>query len=257
MKYEAPDNLGERCVMIEVDAALMPILRGLLEGLLVEHKWRTYADYLSGYQAVARVLQSMACKSSVTIAVDRLYRLLDSALNGTQYSGATEQDIVPALPLYPSVPAGVNTGLRRQLIDAQGYVEGGIFGLGARPATGADIVKALRAGDGDELSTMLDRIDLLGDASDITSIYGAVKGTAVDLAEIAEGGGTLATLVVATLAQAAAAGLAAGQMDTLLQKQEALISRIDRLIASLDGGTEPRPATNVLEQLSAVRVMVE
>jgi hypothetical protein len=169
--------------------------------------------------------------------------MLDNRLSGAIYEA--QQGAAPALPVVPAPLASEYGGLLPDILALRGGTPDGWFGLpGSTPISLREIVSALRAGQPDELDTMLEKIDLLGDATDVASLYSAVKGTAVDLASLAEGGGTLATLVVATLAQAAMMGMQAAQLD-------ALIARMDRLIASLDGGAAVRPETDVIAQLIA------
>lgn len=242
-----PTGYGESEELLSIDTAMLPHVSRAVLSLSRREYWATDEDWRKGYRAAAEIQRELAMRTTARIVdiLEKQYRLLDAALNGTVYSVAspatltTPAVVTPEIPFVPGALEGITHGLRAQLLAGQGELPGGWFGLGERPATVADIVTALRAGSESETEDLLDKIDLLGDASDVGSIFNTVKSTVADLAEVAEGGGTLATLVVATLANAAAAGMAAGQMDTV-------ITKLERLIRSLDGGASAPPDDNVL-----------
>lgn len=241
----APDP--GRSVLVEIDAGYVGIIVSAIEGRKPRSFWSSDADYEVGRAALTNIQEALLMGvSDITPALNRVYMAIRQLSTGEVFTlqGDGSQPELPLVP--PALPTDTAPGMLAILRDAQGVIPDGWFGLSSRFANLTDVTKALRAGEPTELDTLLDKIDLLGDASDITSIYRAVKGTATDLAGLAEGGGTLATLVVATMAQAATAGLAAGQMDTLLTRVDTLLTKLDRLIASTDGGAEERPAGNLL-----------
>lgn len=243
-----------RRVLVEVDAAYIPLAISALEGRKPRSFWASEDEYATGSAALSTMQEDLLMGiADIVPAIDRVYMAIRQASAGEVFT-ALPGGIPPVLPTVPpALSANTAAGLLALVYNQMGVLNPGLFGIGGRPATLADIVQGLKAGQENEMSTLLDKIDLLGDASDITSIYGAVKGTATDLAELAEGGGTLATLIVATLAQTAAAGLAAGQMDTLLSRMQTILDQQARIIASLDGGATVRPAGNILKAAEETR----
>lgn len=246
MKYVFPTNYGEDCVIVAIDKSLVPMIAGALRPFEQRGYWLSDIDYERGYNAIAEIQSDMAnnCLAKLIESNDRLYRLLDTALNGTVYSasGATPPEITPAIPAAPSAELGAAPGLRRQLLDAQGIIPGGWFGIGAAPATTADLVTAMRAGTGEDVERVTTALDTLIGASSGATIFNTVRGLLTDTAELGAEGGILAVLVASTMGNAAMMGLQAGQLDSL-------IAALNRVVASLDGGADPRPESNILAEL--------
>lgn len=249
MKLTFPNNYGEECVIVPIDRALLPIVAGALRPLETPYLWASEDDFEQGYNAIAELQAAMAnnCLIDLVESNNRLYRLLDTALNGTQYSSSPnpadpERPIVsPEIPAAPANEVGITPGLRRQLLDMQGIINAGWFGIGGQPATLADLVNALRIGSEEDTDRITDAIDaiagdsLLAQGSQAANIFSTVKGLFSDVAGAAGEGAILGTLIASSIATSGMLGVLAGQLD--------------RLTASLDGGGPIGPSDNVLVAL--------
>jgi hypothetical protein len=243
VKYAFPAGYGQDCVLVPIDAALVPLVAGAIVHFQLRGYWKTDVDYEAGYNAFAELQADMSgrCITDLVEGQNRIYRLLDTALNGVVYtaSGDVPPVVTPAIPTVPdSSGIGAAPGLRAQLRDAQGIINAGWFNIGGQPATMADVVNALRIGSSDDTTRITDAIDSitaesgLAQLSQASNVLGVVKGLFTDVAGGVGEGAILGTLIATAIAQAAMLGTMAGQ--------------IDRLIASIDGGGLTRPADNVL-----------
>jgi hypothetical protein len=268
------------------------MVSGALKMFELRGYWLSETDYEAGYNAFAEIQAAMAnnCLIDLVESNNRLYRLLDSALNGTVYT--VDGDLVePAIPAVPPSSTGAANALRahvgrlhqlaenaatgaaysagsgidgspeldyagswRARLEAvQGEINAGWFGIGGQPATLADLVNALRIGSEGDTTRITDAISaiagdsLLAQGSQAANIFGTITNLVTDTAEVGAEGAILGTLIASSLANAAMAGVLAGQ--------------IDRLIAALDGGgllpTVPAPAGSVIGELTAVKVQLQ
>jgi hypothetical protein len=231
--------------MLQIDSALLPIIAGKLTELTQKHIWIDNDSWQQGYNAIAEML---LMQNGIVESINQLYRLLDASLNGATYTESAGT-VTPAIPAAPGAVDGVSTGLRRQLLDSQGTLPAGWFGLGSAPATTADMVKALRNDSQAQVDRVKSSFNALQTLAQGATVFDVVGGFISDGAEITAEGGILATLIVSTMAQAAMMGAQASQLDSLLAK-------LDRVIASLDGGATPAPATNVIAELQASNTLL-
>lgn len=238
----------EEYILVEINARLVPVIISALERYKYPQFWLTDADYQAGVQQLCELQESLLTgATNVTEAIDRVYRLLDSALNGAAYvaepdpQDPTRSIVYPALPAAPANLVGIAPGLRRQLLDLQGVINAGWFGIGGEPATLADIVNALRIGSANDTQRITDAIDqiagdsLLAQTSQAANIFSTVKGLITDVAGATAEGALLGTLIAGQLATSGMLGV--------------LSSQLDRLTASLDGGGPIGPSDNVLTAL--------
>jgi hypothetical protein len=240
-----------RPVVVSVDAAYIPLVVAAIQARKGRSFWASAADYERGATALTTFQEALLSDitNPIVQAVDRVYMAIRQMSAGERFYLGPDflPEPLPAVP--PFHPEQDRGGLLQLLPDLAGTVpDGWPFGFD-RLTNLSDVVKALRAGEPNELETLLGKIDLLGDASDVGALYNIVKGSAVDLAQLAEGGGTLATLIVSTLSQAAMMGLQSAQLDQMLVK-------LDRLIAALDGGGPDAPDGNLLDTTEAVRELL-
>jgi len=97
----------EPCFLVSVPAPLVPYVGGLLR--IAEQKgfWATEADYESAYAALMELEGCLVstCLDEMLSLQRSTYRLLDTALFGTEYSGPTsgEGEVTPAIPNYRSL----------------------------------------------------------------------------------------------------------------------------------------------------------
>lgn len=254
MKHTFPDNYGEECIIIAFDKSLLPMIAGALRPFEKRYSWVSEEDYELGYNAFAQVQADMAnnCLNELIESNNRLYRLLDTALNGTVYSatGDSPPVVTPAIPAAPPAEIGAAPGLRRQLEDARGILPGGFLGIGARPPTQADVVMALRAGSEGDIERVNTALDTLIGASSGATIFNTVRDLLTDTAELAGEGGILAVLIASTMSNAAMMGLQGAQLDTL-------IAALNRLIEQMGVPAAPAPEETLAGELGAIRDLLE
>jgi hypothetical protein len=256
VKYTFPtDTYGQSVLLMQVDAAILPIIAGKLKSLTEKDIWNDDTSWRKGYNAIAEMLMM---QNGIVESVDRLYRLLDSSLNGMAYtaSGDTLPVVTPAIPAAPGAPAGITAGLRKQLLDMQGLNPGGWFGIGASPTTLADVAAALKQqspGAVTKTQALMAELAGIGDIEGgISAATGVINtiGTWLGDEETAISEGLLVTSILANIAAQAA------MMESQKRQTGQLLAKMDRLIKSLDGGATPAPDTNVLATLEHVDTML-
>lgn len=217
MKYVFPAGYGVECRLVEIDASFVPIFAGLLTELAEPGRWATDEDYGLAYNAITEMVASMACSNSITQlthSIDRLYMLMDGIYNGRAYVEVNGEP--PALPVVPPPPAIEDLpGLRRQLLEAQGEIPGGFLGLFPRPVTQADIFLALRQGSEEDVELLDGIVGTLDAADDASDIFNTIRGLITSAGSLSVEGATLATIVAASMANAAMLGLQGAQLDAV------------------------------------------
>ena len=151
MKYTFPvETYGQECILVPIDKALVPLISGALQKFLTLFVWKTSVDHQLGYNAIAEVLSCMAnnsCMQALTELqakqldmAEKTYRLLDAALNGTNYferadfpSG--EIVIEPPIPALPIESTEAQNAMRAHLgrlwMIAENVARGAVFPAGA------------------------------------------------------------------------------------------------------------------------------
>jgi len=184
VKYAFPATYGEDCILVPIDAALVPMVAGALIHFQQRGYWKTDADYEQGYNAFAELQADMSgrCIADLIESNNRIYRLLDTSLNGETYTSApnpadpTRPLVTPDIPAAPasgeptdlpsaalrsrmerlinlvdnlttgatpSLDLSDDQGLRDTIRALQGVVDPNWFGFG-KQATLADLVAAMR-----------------------------------------------------------------------------------------------------------------
>jgi hypothetical protein len=286
--FPAADSLTASAALMCVPVAAIPFLRRFFDEIQQPSRWATREDWYRAYQVFAEMEAELmsGCLTELVEGQNRLYRLLDTALNGTVYSASGDSPpvITPAIPAAPpAADLGGVAGMRRslnaqvgllrnlangntfdtddnqpvefatteylgvqaQLRAMQGTIDAGWFGIGGHQATITDIVTALRIGAPAQRDRITSALQALQAGGSAATIFGTVEDLFADVANGLGEGAVLATLIASSMAQAAMMGLQAGQLDSL-------IAALNRVVASLDGGAEPRPNSNVLAELAGV-----
>jgi hypothetical protein len=107
MPQRFPDAYGQNgCYLVPLDAALVPHVAGALRRLEERGYWVSDEDHERGYNAIAAVYISMAnnCLDELIEAQNRLYRLLDTNLSGTEYLASEINGVITVLPAIPPAP---------------------------------------------------------------------------------------------------------------------------------------------------------
>lgn len=250
MKYSFPSTYGSDQRIMLVDASLIPAISGALWSLAESGKWQSDSDYMKAYNAIAEMLASMTPISQLIEATNRVYMAVRQLSAGEEFS-ATMSGAQPAMPVVPpQLPGEIDPGLLQMLRQLQGLQTEGLFGIGDKYASLRDVWAALQPSKQEEVNGWLDKLDLLGDASDVTGLWTAFRGTVEDTAIVAEGGGVLALLLVGIGTVAATAGVQAAQVA-------ALVSKLDTLLGVLGGADDMTDGqTTIAGQLDASRVML-
>lgn len=265
-----PDDvaLGD-CVLVPMRRGLVPFVAGALRMYEAKSYWATRDDYERAYNAFVELQMAMLnnCLTQLVEGQDRLYRLWDTALNGTQYAETEPGIITPPIPAVPDASTSAPNALRAQvgrmshimenaatgatfsegagiegapalpeelswsarLLAVQGETPGGIFGIGAKPVQFLDLLKAGRINDQSDKDKLKSAIDQVDSALDVGTDLGTfIKSFLDSAAELGTDGGAIATQLVIGAATNRA---------------------LQRLIFSLDGGNPIRPGDNVLRAL--------
>jgi len=97
----------EPCFLVSVPAPLVPYVGGLLRIAEQRGFWATETDYESAYAALMELEGCLVstCLDELLSLQRSTYRLLDTALFGTEYTGPTTGDgeVMPAIPNYRSL----------------------------------------------------------------------------------------------------------------------------------------------------------
>jgi hypothetical protein len=282
----APQNATS--ILVEIEAEYVPLLFSALEKYHNKYFWVSEEDYAIGLQGVIRLERALLTDMSEKIvdAIDRVYRLLDTALNGTQYTWAAnpvdpQRPIIgPEIPIVPPAVGDEPLGARAQLHRLYQLVENG--------ATGAEF---------DTSSAMLGTVGLDFDGSwrarlnalqGVTGGFFGIGAVPVTLADLLKAGrintdidqglindgieevlgalssgsniGSVISNLLGTAADAAtdggviAATLAAAVANAATSAS--LAAQLDRIITALDGGGLVAPSDNVLATLKDVETLL-
>lgn len=106
MKIAFPADYADRsCYLVAINASLIPLVAGALRFFEKRGTWLTDADYESGYNAFAelQVCMMRLCVDDLIESNDRLYRMLGTAIYGTEYSVvATEPELIVTPAIEPT-----------------------------------------------------------------------------------------------------------------------------------------------------------
>lgn len=96
---------GEEVYLIAINASLVPVISGIFAKMCNRYVWESDEDHEQGYNAFTYLRGCMlSCPLSKLIeSNNQLYRLIDRAYNGTEYSVVTVDPLViePAIPVIP------------------------------------------------------------------------------------------------------------------------------------------------------------
>ena len=88
LSYPSTSAIGSE-TMICVPTHLIPFFRIFFGAMQERGTWKTREDWIKGYQAFAAIEEQLMACTGIQVLIDeqrRLYRLLDSALNGQLYT---------------------------------------------------------------------------------------------------------------------------------------------------------------------------
>jgi len=155
------DELATPCMLVVAPAGLLPIIAGSFDRALQRSVWASDEDYERGYNAIAGVLACMTkgCIDLLIESNDRIYRLLDTSLNGAEYIADELEGETIITPPIPAAPAPAVMSIHARLLRLEqvqdNAMNGTIHGpdytdpVGVRQLL-ADIKAAIEAGEASE-----------------------------------------------------------------------------------------------------------
>lgn len=290
-KHTFPLAYGEDCILVAIDAALVPILSGQLRYLEERRAWLSDTDYEKGYNAFIQVRSDMnnRCLQDLIESNNRLYRLMDTALNGTAYSATpatapppalpadpTRPTFAPAIPLVPSAmsPATLPAiALRHRIERIANLLDNLITGQQFPPNPAFMSSDELPNGTGlretiTEMQGMIDVgwFNIGGQKATLADIVTGVRQgsqedkarvlNALDLIVGASSSATIFNTVRSLFTDSVDLGLEGAQFTVLLVATMSQIlsnslvgGQLDRIVRALDGGGLLPPGDNVLQAL--------
>jgi hypothetical protein len=277
MKATFPANYGETCVLVPIDIALIPIISGHLKYFEERRAWLSDSDFEQGYNAIAELRANMTnnCMQEITDRLDKLYRLLDTSLNGTQYLNQFDPQtgtasVTPSIPDTPPASTSAENAMRAHIGRlwqlAENSTAGRTFAAGAgiagSPALDDNIstretlrqmqgeINAGWFGIGGQRATIADLINSvkLGSGDDEQQVLTALDGIVG-----ASSGATIFNTIRSLLTDSADVGLEGGQIIVQLvaamgqiMSNHLLSGQLQRVIDTLDGGNLVAPEDNIL-----------
>lgn len=122
MTYEFPfaDYDDQNCAVFTLPIAFVPFLRRWFQLMQWRSSWSNRESWWRGYQVTAEIEEWLmsGCLQTLIDEQQRLYRLLDSSLNGTVYTADTDEFGEPIVtPELPPVPPTdfIAPGLRARI----------------------------------------------------------------------------------------------------------------------------------------------
>lgn len=253
MRYTFPASYDTAsCYLVPINATLIPLVAGALKHFEERRSWHSDEEHEKAYNAFAALEAQMTqCTMQALLdSNDRLYRLLDSGLNGTVYTASgdpvvispTIGDVPPELAVLPGMVARLDH-LELMLDALPGTINPGWFGIGGAKATLADVVNALRIGNSDAGESFASQLEGIMGAGGDTATIGELVVTALNGSVSAvEEGGIFLVLSAGVVGMIAGLGAVVTQL-TSMQLQNA------RIIHALDGGAIGGTSDSILEAL--------
>lgn len=205
-KFSFPAGLldGEPdAVVLCIPVPLVPYFRRFFAQVESPYVWKSAADHERAYPVFAEIEAQMAaasCVSHIVEAIDRLYRLNDSSLNGTEYT-AVGDVITPAIPAVPPASANATNAMRAHITRIWQLLENDVAGVTAGPGEGVLGAPAL-PDDGtarELLRRLITGVDGNGEPAPADNLLTALRGTtqAGETRNVIDstGGGNLAALL--------------------------------------------------------------
>lgn len=121
MKYTFPPEYAESsCYLVAINTSLLPLVVGALAHFEKRHVWHSDEEYEQGYNAFAELQACMTqlCIRELIDSNNRIYRLLDSSLNGVVYSASGTGTTIdpylyePPMPVVPATLPGLEPSLK-------------------------------------------------------------------------------------------------------------------------------------------------
>jgi hypothetical protein len=280
-------------VLLEIPKADIPFFRRQWEIMQARNTWYDRESWFRGYQEAAWLEEKLMTNTlaGVAEAIDRVYRLLDTTLNGAAYTASTDPatsitTVTPTIPAVPPVEVIYPEAMRAQIYRLYQLAEnahtGAEFDAGSAIAAtvGLDYNGSWRArleavqgvinagwfGIGGEPAKLADVVNALrvGSEDQKASILDALQNILSAGANAATIFGIVEDLFSDTVnatGEGAILGTLIASSIANAAMMGAVAGQIDRLVAALDGGglvaAVPAPAGSVTGELEAIKVQVQ
>jgi hypothetical protein len=128
-----PADYAERsCYLVAINASLIPLVAGALRFYEKRGTWASDLDYEQGYNAFAELQECMMrlCVDQLIESNDRLYRMIDTAIYGTEYSEISTDPLVvePAIGSTHSLAFERPDSILGRMEDMRQLLQNGING---------------------------------------------------------------------------------------------------------------------------------
>lgn len=245
-------------ILVEIEAEYIPLLFSALEKYHNRYFWVSDGDYSAGLQGILRLERALLTNMSESIVTElqRIYRLIDTSFNGTQYTATPAGEglpptITPALTPVPPASTDEANAMRAHL--------GRLWQLGENAATG----EAWPAGAGVEGSAELPAslswaqrllsvqgvrdtgwitpdqpvtLKMLLEANRINSTQDkdTIRNATTTLSDVVTAGGSIADAIGDFLTAAADAGTDGGVIAVQLATSAALLLQLQRINVAIN-----------------------
>jgi hypothetical protein len=187
-KFSFPAGLlddAQDAVLLCIPVPVVPYFRRFFAQMESPYVWKTPEDFQRAYPVFAEIEAQMtaSCVSTITTSIDRLYRLLDTSLNGTQYSAQVvngETVVEPALPAVPPASTNATNALRAHVSRLWQLGENAVAGVTAGPGESIADAPALPdfTTERELLRRLISGVDGNGDPAPADNLLMALRGTA-------------------------------------------------------------------------------
>jgi hypothetical protein len=210
-KFTFPAGLldGEPdAVLLPIPVPVVPYFRRFFAQMESPYVWKSRADFERAYPVFVEIEAQMtlASLSTLTESIERLYRLWDTSLNGTQYevselAGPDGRPIItPTIPTIPPASTSAPNAMRAHVGRMWHLAENSVAGETAPAEAGIDGAPALE--DNQTARQLLRRltagVDGGGEPAPLDNLLVALRGTVqadTDRNVIDASGGDLVTLL--------------------------------------------------------------
>jgi hypothetical protein len=180
-RYTFPALTDAPTALLCLPIPLIPYARQWIGEMQQQHIWQTREDWFAAYQAFAELEEELmaGCMQQLIAEQQRLYRLIDTSLNGTQYTSAGGV-VTPALPAVPPASASAPNAMRAHVGRLWHLAENEVTGKTAVAGEGVTGAPALT--DDQTARELLRRltvgVDGNSDPAPVDNLLQALRGTA-------------------------------------------------------------------------------
>jgi len=173
MPADFPSDWQEQpCFVVAIPRPLVPFVGGLMKIMENRGFWVDDSTYVNAYSAVLEFERCLVatCLQDLIDAQDRTYRMLDTTLRGTAYSGTgTEGDpVIPAIPPFVDLGFVDQNSIFGQLDRTTQLIDASINGTDTPLYTISPSVRALlqsildaSGSDDSDLESILAQLELI------------------------------------------------------------------------------------------------